>query len=175
MRLTRFDEGSAIQLLDGLKKRGVLRSADQDGITVWMRNIDGVQEEALADVAASQPVVQVEAFAETSETTDIAEILALIDAPMGHPSHEIASPHRGTRSRIFAVYKGVRTEAVFVHGTNEVTLTSGPLSGQGYQTPSGAARAVVAYQSPTINPLRNGWEFWNLDDGSGRQLRAYKG
>src|SRR3546814_10944557 len=70
-----FDEGSAIQLLDGLKKRGVLRSADQDGITVWMRNIDGVQEEALADVAASQPLVQVEAFAETSETTDLAEIL----------------------------------------------------------------------------------------------------
>lgn len=75
---------------------------------------------------------------------------------------------------IYADYEGRRTQGRFDSRTHRVDITSGPLAGKSYKTPSGAAIAVVSHYNPTINPNRNGWGFWVLDDGSGRLLRTLR-
>lgn len=75
---------------------------------------------------------------------------------------------------IYADYEGRRTAAKFDPRTHRIDITSGPLTGRSYKTPSGAAIAVVRHHKPTVNPNRNGWGFWTLDDGSGRLLQTLR-
>ncbi len=105
---------------------------------------------------------------------DLNDILALL-GPSRTDSEPTSVADGDMTTPIFADYKGIRTQARFSPGSGEVLIVSGPLSGQAFATPSGAAKAVVAYQSPHINPLRNGWTFWLLDDGSRRLLRSIRG
>lgn len=83
---------------------------------------------------------------------------------------------RGTEDktlRIHAVYEGVRTNAVFDPSTERVHILDGPLAGQWFKTPSGAAVAVVRSQRPDVNPNRNGWTFWTVTD-SGQKLQSVR-
>lgn len=75
---------------------------------------------------------------------------------------------------IYADYAGQRTQGRFDCRTHRVDITAGPLAGKSYKTPSGAAIAVVSHYNPTVNPNRNGWDFWTLDDGSGRLLQTLR-
>ena len=61
---------------------------------------------------------------------------------------------------LHASYKGQHVTALLGKPTNSVTITSGPLEGEVFKTPSAAARAFVGLVDPTVNPHRNGWGFW---------------
>ncbi|WUJ74697.1 hypothetical protein OG809_15820 [Kribbella soli] len=75
---------------------------------------------------------------------------------------------------IYADYEGHRTRASFNRDTARIDITSGPLAGRSFKTPTGAARAVVAHYKPDVNPNRNGWSFWILEDRSGAFLQSIR-
>jgi hypothetical protein len=75
------------------------------------------------------------------------------DEPSAHaPSTGVVEIH--------ADYQGTRTHGEFDATTHRVTITSGPLSGKSWKSPSGAAVALVRQANPTIRAERNGWAFW---------------
>ncbi len=76
---------------------------------------------------------------------------------------------------VYADYEGHRVHARFVEPAR-VEIIDGPLAGQSFKTPTGAARAVVRHYNPDINDNRNGWTFWQLDTGSGarRSLQSIR-
>lgn len=61
---------------------------------------------------------------------------------------------------IHVEYLAVRTTAVFDRISHEVTITSGPLAGRSFTSPSGAAAALIRSQNPGVSTERNGWQFW---------------
>lgn len=62
---------------------------------------------------------------------------------------------------IHAIYEGRRTSAYYDPSSRTVTIPSGPGRGE-YESPSGAAVAVVQALNPRVNPNRNGWSFWTV-------------
>lgn len=62
--------------------------------------------------------------------------------------------------RIYADYAGHRTYAIFVPGPGRIEITSGPLAGRSFRTPSEAAREIVKHYNPKVSPHRNGWGFF---------------
>jgi hypothetical protein len=64
---------------------------------------------------------------------------------------------------VFVVYNGRRVDGVYDTKTHRIDVESGPVAGS-YRTPSEAARAVVSHFKPHVNPNRNGWVFWRLND-----------
>jgi hypothetical protein len=80
----------------------------------------------------------------------------------------------GRMVAVYVDYEGHRTHASYDPATTRIDISSGPLGGRSFKTPTGAARAVVAQYKPSVSPNRNGWEFWFLDDGSGRRLKAIR-
>ena len=76
---------------------------------------------------------------------------------------------------IYADYEGHRVHARYFEPAR-VEITDGPLEGQSFKTPTGAARAVIRHYNPDINDNRNGWTFWQLDDDSGvrRSLQSIR-
>ncbi|MFG2563569.1 hypothetical protein [Streptomyces sp. NPDC048496] len=62
---------------------------------------------------------------------------------------------------IHAIYEGQRTQAFYDPSSRIVTIHSGPGRGE-YESPSGAAVAVVRALNPHVNPNRNGWAFWTV-------------
>jgi hypothetical protein len=64
--------------------------------------------------------------------------------------------------RVYADYAGHRTYASFVPGPGRIDITSGPLAGQSFRTPSQAAREIVRHYNPNVSPHRNGWSFFFL-------------
>lgn len=76
---------------------------------------------------------------------------------------------------VYADYAGHRTQGKYDPRTTRIDITSGPLNGRSFKTPTGAARAVVAHYKPGVSPNRNGWSFWILDDGTGRFLQSIRG
>jgi hypothetical protein len=76
---------------------------------------------------------------------------------------------------IYADYEGHRIPARFIAPTR-VEIIDGPLAGQSFKTPTGAARAVVRQYKPEINDNRNGWTFWWFTDESGarRSLQSIR-
>lgn len=62
-------------------------------------------------------------------------------------------------------YEGQRVEGQYVTATRRLIVTTPPLEGESFKSPSGAATAVVA----ALNPQRarahtNGWRFWKITD-----------
>lgn len=74
---------------------------------------------------------------------------------------------------IYADYEGHHVEAEFHPATKRVSVTSGPLTGRSFKSPSGAAIAVVQELNPTVHPNRNGWSFWFLQE-NGRSLQSIR-
>ncbi len=73
---------------------------------------------------------------------------------------------------IHAVYEGRRIQAHYDPSSRTVTIPSGPGRGQ-YETPSGAAVAVVHALNPQVNPSRNGWSFWTVT-ATGQLLQSIR-
>jgi hypothetical protein len=67
---------------------------------------------------------------------------------------------------VYADYEGHRTRA-FYFAPARVEIIDGPLKGESFGTPTGAARAVVRHYNPSVNDNRNGWGFWQIDNGGG--------
>jgi hypothetical protein len=83
----------------------------------------------------------IEQFHRTSSSTDATQA-----TPSGVPVH--------------ATYQGQRVEGVFNAETGGLTVTSAPLQGKWFRSPSGAAKAVVASLKPGVTPNRSGYDFW---------------
>ncbi|WP_406467512.1 hypothetical protein OH738_07270 [Streptomyces hirsutus] len=67
---------------------------------------------------------------------------------------------------VFSSYRRVRVEAILDRTSRSVKITSGPLVGRSFASPSAAAKAVVEALNPECrNPERNGLLFWRLADG----------
>ncbi|MFE7535297.1 DUF262 domain-containing protein [Streptomyces rhizosphaericola] len=62
---------------------------------------------------------------------------------------------------LHAVYEGRRITAYYDPPSRTVTIPSGPGRGV-YESPSGAAVAMVRALNPQVNPNRNGWSFWTV-------------
>ncbi|MGD9958137.1 hypothetical protein [Nocardioides sp.] len=87
------------------------------------------------------------------------------------------SPTPGVRPdkvSIYADYAGTRTHGEFESSSSQIQITTGPLAGTTYGTPSQAAVAVVQHYKPDVDPNRNGWTFWVLDDGSGARIQSIR-
>ena len=70
---------------------------------------------------------------------------------------------------IYADYEGNRTRARYF-APARVEITDGPLKGSSFRSPTGAARAVVRHYNPSVNDNRNGWSFWQIDNGGGPRV-----
>jgi hypothetical protein len=70
-------------------------------------------------------------------------------------------------------YLKFRTEAAFDPPSHRVQITSGPLSGHWFSTPSAAAVAVVSDANPTKSAARNGWETWTVS-ATGAKLQSIR-
>ncbi|WLS48408.1 hypothetical protein Q3V37_14910 [Micromonospora profundi] len=70
---------------------------------------------------------------------------------------------------IYADYEGHRTRGLY-YPPGRVEIIDGPLRGQSFKTPTGAARAVVRHYNPSVNDNRNGWGFWQIDNGGGPRV-----
>ncbi len=104
------------------------------------------------------------------------EVVARLVAAASMPSSK-EEPEDGEGASsvaVYADYEGHRTHGRHDPKTTRIDITSGPLTGCSFKTPTGAARAVVAHYKPGVNPNRNGWYFWSLDDGSGRLLQSIR-
>jgi hypothetical protein len=51
-----------------------------------------------------------------------------------------------------------------------VEIIDGPLKGRSFRSPTGAARAVLREYNPRVNDNRNGWGFWQIDNGGGPRV-----
>ncbi|MFF0720222.1 hypothetical protein [Micromonospora sp. NPDC003816] len=75
--------------------------------------------------------------------------------------------------RVYADYAGHRTYASFVPGPGRIEITSGPLAGQIFRTPSQAARRIVEHYKPDVSSSRNGWAFFLVEE-SGLPLQSLR-
>ena len=119
---------------------------------------------------------QLEFAARVSNTT-AGEVVARLVATATTPESTRSTTEKREDSEgvaVHSVYDGHRTQASYDSDTTRIDVTSWPLAGRSFKTPTGAARAVVAHYKPGVSPNRNGWSFWILGDGSGRPLQAIR-
>lgn len=64
---------------------------------------------------------------------------------------------------VHALYSGRRIAGYYTPATRGLSITDGPGAGH-YKTPSGAAAAVLQALNPGVNPNRNGWGFWVVNE-----------
>jgi hypothetical protein len=118
-------------------------------------------------------VRQIEVDEQTYEVIRLAALVAGISEadvvaravralPSGRGDVPAVPPDPWVDVDIYAVYQGRRVEARFLPATRRVTLTSGPLAGRTFPTPSTAAAAVVAEVNPDRGSPTNGWRFWRV-------------
>lgn len=79
-------------------------------------------------------------------------------------------PRTDDRIRVHASYEGTQTDGLFDPASEVIEITSGPLAGKSFKSPSGAATAVVQAANPRVSPNRNGWSFWIRTD-TGQMLQ----
>lgn len=98
------------------------------------------------------------------ETDEEGAINRLIDR-MASTGPEAPAPEEqitADRVQVHATYEEHRITGLYESPTHSLTVTSSPLEGRSYKSPSGAAIAVVQALNPRVNPSRNGWTFWTV-------------
>jgi hypothetical protein len=74
-----------------------------------------------------------------------------------------------------AEFDGKQWEASFIPATGRVRVTTEPLAGKAFKSPSGAARAIVAACKPErASPQTNGWTFWHIERVDGAPLNSVR-
>lgn len=64
---------------------------------------------------------------------------------------------------VFAEYEDRRVDGQYVPATKRLTVTSEPLAGTTFRSPSAAARGVVGALNPArVATQTNGWRFWRV-------------
>lgn len=115
-------------------------------------------------------------FAARMANSTAGEVVARLVAQASTPN--LAQPVTSAGSpdavAVYVDYDGHRTQGFYDRTTSRIDITSGPLAGRSFKSPTGAARAVVAHYKPGISPNRNGWSFWLLNDGSGQSLQSIR-
>jgi hypothetical protein len=110
-----------------------------------------------------------------SEAAIVERAVATLRAPSPLPEATRATGpaiDRWADRAIHADYRGARVTARFLPATRRVTLTSEPLAGKAFGSPSAAATAVVAALNAGREMTRvNGLRFWK-DDATGARLDA---
>ncbi|MGO4613395.1 hypothetical protein AB4305_04425 [Nocardia sp. 2YAB30] len=104
----------------------------------------------------------------------VAKLVADASIPIPTTSVEAEKTKTTIKVSVYADYEGHRTHGSYDRNTTRIDITSGPLAGRSFKTPTGAAGAVVAHYKPTVSPNRNGWSFWILNDGSGKSLQSIR-
>ncbi|MGQ4724899.1 hypothetical protein [Streptomyces tunisiensis] len=105
----------------------------------------------------------------------VARLVRTASVPSSVPADANGQDAKAERKvDVYADYEGHRTRGSYDRDTKRIDITSGPLAGQSFKTPTGAARAVVTHYKPGVNPNRNGWSFWLLDDGSGEFVQSIR-
>ena len=74
---------------------------------------------------------------------------------------------------VHRVYRGVRIEGVYHQTTRSLTVTSEPLYGRTFTSPSGARAAVVSAINPAVAPNGSGWGFWIIT-ATGKTLASIR-
>jgi hypothetical protein len=117
-------------------------------------------------------------FAARMGDTTAGEVVARLVRTMSVPPAPAAPESGDGKAKrnvgVYVDYEGHRTRGNYDRETKRIDITAGPLAGQSFKTPTGAARAVVEHYKPEVNPNRNGWSFWLLDDGSGADLQTIR-
>jgi hypothetical protein len=93
------------------------------------------------------------------------EIVARAVLSFGEQSPTFARPRRDPWQpvELYGEYEGHRVGGLYLPATKRVTVTTPPLAGEKFKSPSGAARAVVAALNPErASTQTNGWRFWHL-------------
>jgi hypothetical protein len=102
----------------------------------------------------------------------------MVDVSEGEIVHRLINASSLTKSdpqpakegvAIYADYEGHRVHARYFEPAR-VEIVDGPLTGQSFKTPTGAAGAVVRHYNPSVNDNRNGWGFWQIDNGTGNRV-----
>ncbi|MFG1646106.1 hypothetical protein ACGFMK_38005 [Amycolatopsis sp. NPDC049252] len=114
-----------------------------------------VSHEALTRIRLLQSAWQ------TSEAAVVDRLLdAFAQAGQPLPSQE----QNPDELKVHATYEGQRVRGTFDLQTHHLQITEGPLAGQMFKSPSGAAMAVVRHLNPDVHNNRNGWTFWTISD-----------
>ena len=69
-------------------------------------------------------------------------------------------PPRGLSIDVFMTYENDWVDAQFAPTAASLMISSGPLTGQVFRSPSGAAKAVIRHTNPASEGSRNGWITW---------------
>jgi hypothetical protein len=110
-------------------------------------------------------------LAGTTHAQVVTDLLARVASPSIPAS---ANDPDGDQVAIARDYKGHRTKGILFPSTGRVTISSGPLSGRSFATPSGAGKAVIIHHSGNQKATCDGWRFWLLDDGTQRQINEIR-
>jgi hypothetical protein len=97
----------------------------------------------------------------------------LPDRFLNQPTTPVAPLTNPTSIPVQALYEGTLITGEFDATSGRMTITSGPLRGQHFKSPSGAAMAVVRALNPSVHPNRNGWTFWTVSD-TGQVLESMR-
>jgi hypothetical protein len=128
------------------------------------------KEHSMPTIEVDTEIKKIIAFAARMASVSEGEIIRRLIAggDSGKPvenSQIQNSPKDASGVSIYAFYEGHRTTGRF-YPPARVEITDGPLAGQSFKSPTGAARAIVRHYNPNINDNRNGWAFWQLDNDS---------
>jgi hypothetical protein len=123
-------------------------------------------------VAIDDETYQYVAFAARATGMTEAEVLARAVAALREAPLADARSDTWAERPIYGEYRGQRVTALFLPATRRVTVTSEPLAGSDFRSPSAAASAVVAALNDGREMHRvNGMRFWR-DVASGVRLEA---
>jgi hypothetical protein len=103
------------------------------------------------------------------------EIVRRLGAASSLEEAEEPDPDPGQKGvPVYADYEGHRTRASYF-APGRVEIVDGPLKGEAFRTPTGAARAVVRHYNPSVNDNRNGWGFWQIDNDRNARAAQHSG
>lgn len=121
----------------------------------------------MATIEVDEAVKRSVSFAARMADVTEGEIVRRLIAGSSHEATERDARQAG--APIYADYEGHRTRALYFSPAR-VEIIDGPLEGKSFKTPTGAARSVVRHYNPSMNDNRNGWVFWQIDNGGGPRV-----
>jgi hypothetical protein len=121
----------------------------------------------MATIDVDQVTKQAVSFAARMANVSEGEIIRRLVGASALPRDNPEPADQGVA--IYADYEGHRVRARYFEPAR-VEIVDGALAGKSFKTPTGAARAVVRYYNPSVNDNRNGWSFWQIDNGPGARV-----
>jgi hypothetical protein len=135
------------------------------------------RESAGVQVEVDEATARTLEFAARMAGMGVGELIARLVRQASLPEETSVSGDDSKEERrligIQAVYEGYLVRAVFDRLTQRVEIEDGPLAGQSFKSPTGAARAVVSHYKPSVSPHRNGWAFWSVS-GTNELLQSIR-